>query len=202
MIVHKTGSGKTYTMWGPLSAMLEENSIDTCQGIAPRIFHMLFQEIQKVSPFFPILCVKWKRTYIHRVWGISATLGLLIRIYWFETWCNIHFQVLTRCESFIMLFSWWYSCNFIYYFLKLDLPIFIQKQENDVDKQMSFQCRCSFLEVNLKYRLSLVRVLIRPFKRIFFVCADTRWSNKWSTWYFSEESSGNTCAFLHLDRRR
>ncbi|CAA7395492.1 unnamed protein product [Spirodela intermedia] len=43
----ETGSGKTYTMWGPLSAMLEESSIDTCQGIAPRIFHMLFQEIQK-----------------------------------------------------------------------------------------------------------------------------------------------------------
>ncbi|XP_010557512.1 PREDICTED: kinesin-like protein KIN-12F [Tarenaya hassleriana] len=43
----QTGSGKTYTMWGPASAMLEEPSPRGEQGLAPRIFQMLFSEIQR-----------------------------------------------------------------------------------------------------------------------------------------------------------
>ncbi|XP_078430047.1 kinesin-like protein KIN-12C isoform X2 [Wolffia australiana] len=43
----ESGSGKTYTLWGPPTAMFEENSVDARQGIAPRLFHMLFQKIQK-----------------------------------------------------------------------------------------------------------------------------------------------------------
>ncbi|XP_058081265.1 kinesin-like protein KIN-12F [Magnolia sinica] len=44
----QTGSGKTHTMWGPPSAMVEGNySPRSNQGIVPRIFHMLFSEIQK-----------------------------------------------------------------------------------------------------------------------------------------------------------
>ncbi|MQM03309.1 hypothetical protein Taro_036088, partial [Colocasia esculenta] len=73
----ESGSGKTYTMWGPLSSMVEENSVNNCQGIAPRMFHMLFQEIQK-------------------------------------------------------------SC----------VPLLSQKQNSDVEKQVTFQCRCSFLEIH------------------------------------------------------
>ncbi|KAK9673787.1 hypothetical protein RND81_12G189500 [Saponaria officinalis] len=42
----QTGSGKTYTMWGPPSAMVEGHSPSTQQGIVPRIFKMLFSEIQ------------------------------------------------------------------------------------------------------------------------------------------------------------
>ncbi|KAG5254664.1 kinesin motor family protein [Salix suchowensis] len=45
----ETGSGKTYTMWGPPSAMVEDPSPSSNQGIVPRIFHMLFSEIQRVS---------------------------------------------------------------------------------------------------------------------------------------------------------
>ncbi|XP_055960727.1 kinesin-like protein KIN-12F [Mercurialis annua] len=43
----QTGSGKTYTMWGPPSAMVEDPSPISHQGIVPRIFQMLFSEIQK-----------------------------------------------------------------------------------------------------------------------------------------------------------
>ncbi|XP_073124748.1 kinesin-like protein KIN-12F [Henckelia pumila] len=43
----KTGSGKTYTMWGPPSAMFEGPSSSGFQGIVPRIFKNLFSEIQK-----------------------------------------------------------------------------------------------------------------------------------------------------------
>ena len=45
----KTGSGKTYTMWGPPSAMVEGQSTTSHLGIVPRIFQMLFSEIQKVG---------------------------------------------------------------------------------------------------------------------------------------------------------
>ncbi|XP_009361089.2 LOW QUALITY PROTEIN: kinesin-like protein KIN-12F [Pyrus x bretschneideri] len=43
----QSGSGKTYTLWGPPSAMVEDASPGSCQGIVPRIFQMLFSEIQK-----------------------------------------------------------------------------------------------------------------------------------------------------------
>ncbi|XP_028758466.1 LOW QUALITY PROTEIN: kinesin-like protein KIN-12C [Neltuma alba] len=43
----QSGSGKTYTMWGPPSAMVEEPSRISHQGIVPRIFHMLFSELQR-----------------------------------------------------------------------------------------------------------------------------------------------------------
>ncbi|KAB5521191.1 hypothetical protein DKX38_025510 [Salix brachista] len=43
----ETGSGKTYTMWGPPSAMVEDPSPSSNQGIVPRIFHMLFSEIKR-----------------------------------------------------------------------------------------------------------------------------------------------------------
>nr|QWT43322.1 kinesin-like protein KIN12A [Citrullus lanatus] len=43
----QTGSGKTFTMWGPPSAMVEDPSPFSSQGLAPRIFQMLFSEIQK-----------------------------------------------------------------------------------------------------------------------------------------------------------
>nr|GMD28180.1 kinesin-like protein KIN12A [Ipomoea batatas] len=43
-----TGSGKTYTLWGPPSAMVETPSTNRLQGIVPRIFQMLFDNIQRV----------------------------------------------------------------------------------------------------------------------------------------------------------
>ncbi|CAK7324552.1 unnamed protein product [Dovyalis caffra] len=43
----ETGSGKTYTMWGPPSAMVEDPSPSSNLGLVPRIFHMLFSEIQR-----------------------------------------------------------------------------------------------------------------------------------------------------------
>ncbi|GLT57553.1 hypothetical protein SLA2020_305190 [Shorea laevis] len=48
----QSGSGKTYTLWGPPSAMVEDPSPRSHQGIVPRIFHMLFSEIagEKENP--------------------------------------------------------------------------------------------------------------------------------------------------------
>ncbi|KAL6999167.1 hypothetical protein U1Q18_000327 [Sarracenia purpurea var. burkii] len=43
----QTGSGKTYTMWGPPSAMVDGQASNNQQGIVPRIFQMLFSEIQR-----------------------------------------------------------------------------------------------------------------------------------------------------------
>ncbi|GFZ05027.1 kinesin motor family protein [Actinidia rufa] len=43
----QTGSGKTYTMWGPPSAMVDGQEANSHQGIVPRIFQMLFSEIQQ-----------------------------------------------------------------------------------------------------------------------------------------------------------
>ncbi|XP_015973087.1 kinesin-like protein KIN-12F [Arachis duranensis] len=43
----QSGSGKTYTMWGPPSAMFEEPSAQSHKGIVPRIFQMLFSELEK-----------------------------------------------------------------------------------------------------------------------------------------------------------
>ncbi|KAE9584110.1 putative plus-end-directed kinesin ATPase [Lupinus albus] len=42
----QSGSGKTYTMWGPPSAMFEEPSPQSQKGIVPRIFQMLFSELE------------------------------------------------------------------------------------------------------------------------------------------------------------
>ncbi|KAJ0980085.1 hypothetical protein J5N97_008340 [Dioscorea zingiberensis] len=43
----QTGTGKTFTMWGPQSAMVDAHSISSYQGIVPRIFQMLLSEIHK-----------------------------------------------------------------------------------------------------------------------------------------------------------
>ncbi|KAI9115666.1 hypothetical protein K1719_013335 [Acacia pycnantha] len=43
----QSGSGKTYTMWGPLSAVVEKPSRYSNQGMAPRIFRMLFSELER-----------------------------------------------------------------------------------------------------------------------------------------------------------
>uniref|UniRef100_A0A1J3EZA8 Kinesin-like protein KIN12B n=1 Tax=Noccaea caerulescens TaxID=107243 RepID=A0A1J3EZA8_NOCCA len=43
----QNGSGKTYTMWGPAGSMLEDPSPKGEQGLAPRVFQMLFSEIQR-----------------------------------------------------------------------------------------------------------------------------------------------------------
>ncbi|KAK8970237.1 Kinesin-like protein KIN12B [Platanthera guangdongensis] len=44
----QSGTGKTYTMWGPPSAMVDGPCINSLQGIVPRIFQMLFSEIIKI----------------------------------------------------------------------------------------------------------------------------------------------------------
>ncbi|KAK4275368.1 hypothetical protein QN277_018462 [Acacia crassicarpa] len=43
----QSGSGKTCTMWGPLSAVVEKPSRYSNQGMAPRIFRMLFSELER-----------------------------------------------------------------------------------------------------------------------------------------------------------
>lgn len=44
----KTGSGKTYTMWGPLSAIAGE-SMGCERGLTPRVFEQLFSRIKEVT---------------------------------------------------------------------------------------------------------------------------------------------------------
>lgn len=49
--LHKTGSGKTYTIWGPANALLEENFFSDQQGLTPRVFERLFARINEVMSF-------------------------------------------------------------------------------------------------------------------------------------------------------
>ncbi|KAF4395950.1 hypothetical protein F8388_013119 [Cannabis sativa] len=44
---NQSGSGKTYTMWGPPSAIVDDPSPCSQQGIVPRIFQTLFTETDK-----------------------------------------------------------------------------------------------------------------------------------------------------------
>ncbi|PKA54405.1 Kinesin-like protein KIN12A [Apostasia shenzhenica] len=44
----QSGTGKTYTMWGPASAMVDDPCINESQGVVPRIFQMLFSEINNI----------------------------------------------------------------------------------------------------------------------------------------------------------
>lgn len=44
----KTGSGKTYTMWGPPSALSEDSSSSEW-GLTPRVFERLFSRINEVG---------------------------------------------------------------------------------------------------------------------------------------------------------
>lgn len=46
-IIFQTGSGKTYTMWGPANALCENLTNDK-QGLTPRIFERLFGRINEV----------------------------------------------------------------------------------------------------------------------------------------------------------
>ncbi|CAJ1963967.1 unnamed protein product [Sphenostylis stenocarpa] len=43
----QSGSGKTHTMWGPPSAMVDESLRSSQLGIVPRIFRMLFSELER-----------------------------------------------------------------------------------------------------------------------------------------------------------
>ena len=53
----QTGSGKTYTIWGPANA-LEENISNDQQGLTPRVFQRLFSRISEVKVLLP-LKFKW-----------------------------------------------------------------------------------------------------------------------------------------------
>lgn len=49
-LMPKSGSGKTYTMWGPPNAFVEENSSSKYQkGLTPRVFEQLFARIEEVG---------------------------------------------------------------------------------------------------------------------------------------------------------
>ncbi|KAK9683136.1 hypothetical protein RND81_10G119000 [Saponaria officinalis] len=43
----QSGSGKTYTMWGPANALQEENLANEQQGLTPRVFERLFSRINE-----------------------------------------------------------------------------------------------------------------------------------------------------------
>ncbi|KAK4793829.1 hypothetical protein SAY86_011823 [Trapa natans] len=47
----QSGSGKTYTMWGPPSSMVAEPSSFSEEGLVPRIFQILFSEIEKQQAY-------------------------------------------------------------------------------------------------------------------------------------------------------
>lgn len=47
--IYQTGSGKTYTMWGPANALLDENLSSDQQGLTPRVFERLFARLNEVS---------------------------------------------------------------------------------------------------------------------------------------------------------
>ncbi|OEL28242.1 Kinesin-like protein KIN12B [Dichanthelium oligosanthes] len=49
----QSGTGKTYTMWGPLGAMVDSGSDHADRGVVPRVFQNLFSRIQRVQESSP-----------------------------------------------------------------------------------------------------------------------------------------------------
>ncbi|GJM95812.1 hypothetical protein PR202_ga12590 [Eleusine coracana subsp. coracana] len=49
----QSGTGKTYTMWGPLAAMVDSASDQTDHGVVPRVFQDLFTRIQSSQESSP-----------------------------------------------------------------------------------------------------------------------------------------------------
>ncbi|KAG2536797.1 kinesin-like protein KIN-12C [Panicum virgatum] len=49
----QSGTGKTYTMWGPLGAMVDSGSDHTDRGVVPRVFQNLFSRIQRAQESSP-----------------------------------------------------------------------------------------------------------------------------------------------------
>ncbi|GJN24144.1 hypothetical protein PR202_gb11866 [Eleusine coracana subsp. coracana] len=49
----QSGTGKTYTMWGPLAAMVDSASDQTDLGVVPRVFQDLFTRIQSSQESSP-----------------------------------------------------------------------------------------------------------------------------------------------------
>ncbi|RLN41120.1 kinesin-like protein KIN12B [Panicum miliaceum] len=45
----QSGTGKTYTMWGPLGAMVDSGSDHADRGVVPRVFQNLFSRIQRTQ---------------------------------------------------------------------------------------------------------------------------------------------------------
>ncbi|KAF8681956.1 hypothetical protein HU200_045409 [Digitaria exilis] len=87
----QSGTGKTYTMWGPLGAMVDSGSDHADQGIVPRVCQNLFSRIQGVRNSSPV-----------------------------------HY-IFENCEDHVSAGA---------------------DPDNSPEKQISYQCRCSFLEVH------------------------------------------------------
>ncbi|RLN16399.1 kinesin-like protein KIN12B [Panicum miliaceum] len=49
----QSGTGKTYTMWGPLGAMVDSGSDHADRGVVPRVFQNLFSRIQRTQESSP-----------------------------------------------------------------------------------------------------------------------------------------------------
>ncbi|ONM06795.1 kinesin-related protein13 [Zea mays] len=49
----QSGTGKTYTMWGPLGAMVDSGSDHADRGVVPRVFQNLFSRIQRMGESSP-----------------------------------------------------------------------------------------------------------------------------------------------------
>ncbi|WVZ59762.1 hypothetical protein U9M48_009863 [Paspalum notatum var. saurae] len=49
----QSGTGKTYTMWGPLGAMVDSGSDHADLGVVPRVFQNLFSRIQRIQKSSP-----------------------------------------------------------------------------------------------------------------------------------------------------
>lgn len=92
----QSGTGKTYTMWGPLGAMVDSGSDHADRGIVPRVFQNLFSRIQGVRNSSPV-----------------------------------HY-IFENCEDHVSAGA---------------------DPDNSPEKQISYQCRCSFLEVCSTIRL-------------------------------------------------
>jgi len=101
--INQTGSGKTYTIWGPANALLDENLTSDQQGLTPRVFQRLFERIEEV-----IFCCVFSYMYV--------TFSQLC--------CRLYKICMILVNSF---------------------PL--QEQVKHSDKQLAYQCRCSFLEV-------------------------------------------------------
>ncbi|XP_062215239.1 kinesin-like protein KIN-12C [Phragmites australis] len=60
----QSGTGKTYTMWGPLAAMVDSVSDHADLGVVPRVFQNLFSQIQSRQESSPETSYQWRCSFL------------------------------------------------------------------------------------------------------------------------------------------
>ena len=63
--LNQTGSGKTYTMWGPTNSLSDDNLLNEQKGLTFRVFERLFARINEVG--LEVLVLRLLKVMVHNL---------------------------------------------------------------------------------------------------------------------------------------